>query len=292
MTGLDVEALERHLGRILPLLSLLIPFWLVRTMAGWRDTLAVWPALLVIGGTFAAVQFVWSNFVGFELVDIVSSVASMAAGVIVLRFWKPTEDWRFEHEASAAADRASPIGRRGRARRGPSSPDPGRVARAWMPFVLLTVTVLVWGLPAIKPWGTPAVKDWLDARLSWKPESPRLHLQVAKGEAVTGHPSPTRRTSRRPWWTSFPSPRPGPPSSWRPSSAACSWASRPRRRRVSWPRPSAGWSPRSSPSFACLRWASSPSIPAWTPCSAWRSRGPAAGSTRSSARCWAGWAWP
>ena len=65
------------------MLSVLIPFWLVRTMTGWRDTLAVWIPLLVIGGTFASVQFFWSNFVGFELVDIVASVSSMAAGVLV-----------------------------------------------------------------------------------------------------------------------------------------------------------------------------------------------------------------
>ena len=59
-----------------------------------------------------------------------------------------------------------------------------------MPFALLTITVLVWGIPAIKSWGTPAVKDWLDSRLSWKPEVPWLHLKVAKGEAVTGHHDP------------------------------------------------------------------------------------------------------
>jgi len=56
-----------------------------------------------------------------------------------------------------------------------------------MPFALLTLTVLAWGVPAIKSWGTPAAKDWLDARLSWKPEVPWLHLKVAKGAAVTGH---------------------------------------------------------------------------------------------------------
>ena len=59
-----------------------------------------------------------------------------------------------------------------------------------MPFALLTITVLIWGIPAIKSWGTPAVKDWLDSRLSWKPEVAWLHLKVAKGEAVTGHPEP------------------------------------------------------------------------------------------------------
>jgi len=56
-----------------------------------------------------------------------------------------------------------------------------------MPFALLTLTVLAWGVPAIKSWGTPAAKDWLDARCSWKPEVPWLHLKVAKGAAVTGH---------------------------------------------------------------------------------------------------------
>ena len=80
VTGLDVEALSGTSGRILPLLSILIPFWLVRTMTSWRNTLEVWLPLLVIGGTFAVVQFVWSNFVGFELVDIVAAVSSMAGG--------------------------------------------------------------------------------------------------------------------------------------------------------------------------------------------------------------------
>ena len=79
VTDLDVEALSATSGRILPILSLIIPFWLVRAMVGWRETVAVWPALLVVGGSFAAAQFFWSNYVGFELVDIISAVASLAA---------------------------------------------------------------------------------------------------------------------------------------------------------------------------------------------------------------------
>ena len=98
VTGLDVHALSATSGRILPILSLIIPFWLVRSMTGWRQTMAVWPALVVIGGTFAAVQFAWSNFVGFELVDIVSAVASLIAGVALLGVWRPKDEWRFEHD--------------------------------------------------------------------------------------------------------------------------------------------------------------------------------------------------
>jgi lactate permease len=187
VTGLDVAALSATSGRILPLLSLIIPFWLVRTMTTWRETLALWFPLSVIGGTFALVQFLWSNFVGFELVDIVAAVSSMTAGVIVVRFWRPREAWRFDR------DRASDLATCD-IEAGAGEPKveltPTRVAKAWMPFGLLTVAVLIWGIPAIKPWGSPAVKDWLDQRLSWKPTVPWLHLQVAKGEPVTGHATP------------------------------------------------------------------------------------------------------
>jgi lactate permease len=191
VTGLNVEALSATSGRILPLLSVLIPFWLVWTMAGWRDTLGVWIPLFVIGGTFASVQFFWSNFVGFELVDIVASVSSMAAGVLVLHFWKPSLIWRFEHEIGSPIESTTrELDPRASTSEAGTALTARRIVRAWMPFALLTITVLAWGIPAIKSWGTPAVKDWLDSRLSWKPEVPSLHLKVAKGEAVTGHHDP------------------------------------------------------------------------------------------------------
>jgi len=174
VTGLDVEALSATSGRILPPLSLILPFWLVRSMVPWRETLAVWPALLAVGGTFAGVQFAWSNFVGFELVDLASSIASLLAGVVVLRFWRPSVEWRFDHDAEGdLAGRASaPI----------SNPSAATVARAWMPFALLTVTVLVWGLPA--------VKRRMDAATSSKWKVPGLHERIARGPVVTGHAEP------------------------------------------------------------------------------------------------------
>jgi lactate permease len=143
-------------------------------MTGWRETLAVWPALLVIGGTFAGLQVAWSNFVGFELVDLMSAVASMLAGVVVLKLWKPRNEWRFAHDAEVieqveGADPEHHLTRR-------------RIARAWMPFGLLTLTVLAWGVPALK--------TEMDTYTTWKPKIARLHEKIAKGEAVTGHPQP------------------------------------------------------------------------------------------------------
>ncbi len=179
VTDLDVEALSATSGRILPILSLLIPFWLVRAMAGWRDTLAVWPALVVVGGSFAAAQFFWSNYVGFELVDIVSAVASLVAGVVLLRFWRPKFEWRFPHDGDAANMPSDPGHENSGAAGGLTV---GRVARAWMPFILLSLMVLVWG--------TPPVKAWMDAHTSWRPEMAGMHEAIAKGEAVTGHARP------------------------------------------------------------------------------------------------------
>jgi len=185
VTGLDVHALSGTCGRILPILSLVIPFWLVRTMTTWRETLEIWFPLTVIGATFATVQFLWSNYVGFELVDIVSAVSSMVAGVIVIRLRRTRQAWRFKGDIESGA---FPI--RVRSPDRPADPDEltvRRVARAWMPFGLLTASVLIWGIPAIPRWGTPATKDWLDERLSWKPKLLWLHLKIAKGTEATGH---------------------------------------------------------------------------------------------------------
>ena len=187
VTSLDVEALSAMAGRTLPPLSLIIPFWLVRTMVGWRETFAVWPALVVIGGTFAGTQYAWSNFVGVDLVDIVSSVASLLAGVVILAVWKPKQEWRFPHEREADAARAADGG---------STPvaEPltfRRVSRAWMPFALLTVSVLVWGLPPVKAWMDAKTRHQVfgvgpSFALSWKWEVPRLHRGVTTGPEISG----------------------------------------------------------------------------------------------------------
>ena len=177
VTGLDVEALSATSGRILPPIALILPFWLVRSMVPWRATFAVWPALLAVGGTFATTQFLWSNFVGFELVDLASSIASLLAGLVLLRFWKPREEYRFPHdkEVKEAVEEI--------ATHAPLTPLV--VARAWMPFALLTAMVLAWGVPA--------VKTRIDAYTSYKWPIPGLHLQIAKGEAVTGHAVPVAK---------------------------------------------------------------------------------------------------
>jgi lactate permease len=193
VTGLDVDALSATSGRILPFLSFILPAWLVKTMVSWRDTFAVWPALVVVGGVFGGSQFLWSNFVGFELVDIISAVSSLVAGVVLLKVWKPRVEWRFKDDAESPP--SGPLAAASDAEVGHKALTARSVARAWMPFVLLSLTVLVWGIPAVKKWMESPYPfgEGTEVRFTWKPAMPGLHLAVAKGEAVTGHKVPSEK---------------------------------------------------------------------------------------------------
>src|SRR5688500_15027130 len=102
VTGLDLHQLSAMAGRQLPFFSLLIPFWIVWAMAGWRRTLEVWPACLTAGFSFGLVQFLVSNYHGPWVVDIAGGVASILCLILLLRFWRPKSVWRFEQRSPAA----------------------------------------------------------------------------------------------------------------------------------------------------------------------------------------------
>ena len=154
VTGLDLNALSAMVGRQLPLFSLIVPFWLIWAYAGFRGMLEVWPAVLVAGVSFSVPQFLVSNFHGPWLVDIVASVVSMTSLAGFLRVWRPARAW-------AGAGTAGPVVADALAsdpvlpRVTPSTEEgltmhrTGR-AMAYLPWVVLSVLVFVWGLPQIK----------------------------------------------------------------------------------------------------------------------------------------------
>src|SRR3954453_20830244 len=100
VTGIPAQTIGIMAGRQLPFVSVIGPAWLVVTMSGWRGLRSVWPAVLVCGGTFAIVQFAWSNYVGVELVDIAGGLASIGALALFCRVWKPSDHWQ---DAAVAA---------------------------------------------------------------------------------------------------------------------------------------------------------------------------------------------
>src|ERR1700723_1726342 len=114
VTALPESDLNAMIGRILPFTAVLVPFWLVRTMVSWTETFEVLPAILVVGISFAGMQFFWSNYMDSNLVDIAAGVTSMIAIVVFLRFWKPKRIWRFDYDregATASSKIAAPAGK-------------------------------------------------------------------------------------------------------------------------------------------------------------------------------------
>jgi lactate permease len=138
VTGLDLLQLSGMAGRILPFFSVIVPFWLLWTYCGFSGMMEVWPAVLVAGVFFAIPQYFMSNFHGPWLVDVVASVSSMAAVGLLLFLWHPKKIWGFEgYEANRAA-------------RGQHGHSKAEVVRAWVPWVILSVVVFLWGLPSVK----------------------------------------------------------------------------------------------------------------------------------------------
>jgi lactate permease len=188
VTKLPVDTLSAMIGRQLPFFALIVPFWLVWALAGRKATLEVWPAALTVGASFGLVQFLVSNFIGPELVDILASLVSIGSLLLLVRFWQPLSIWRFEHERDddpstvtqrpegpGAANRRSPTDTPALARQDKR--------RAWVPWVMLGVSVLLWGLPQ--------VKGFLNHIYSASISVPFLDMEVVRVPPVVATPSPT-----------------------------------------------------------------------------------------------------
>jgi lactate permease len=161
VTALPESDLNAMIGRILPITALIVPFWLVKTMVSWRETFEVFPAVLVVGGSFALTQFLWANYVDSNLVDIMGGVISLIVVLAFLRVWKPKKIWRFDYDDTAAEVRtptarvSDDVGGEWSAKQFDGvvqarSYTAGQVLKAWMPFAILSLFVLLWGLPKIK----------------------------------------------------------------------------------------------------------------------------------------------
>jgi lactate permease len=143
VSGLPESDLSAMIGRILPITAVIVPFWLVRAMVSWSETFEVLPAILVVGGSFAATQWFWANHMDSNLVDIAAGVVSLVATMLFLRVWQPKRIWRFEDERQEDAAKAA----RNEVVKHYSG---GQTAKAWLPFAILSVIVLLWGLPTVK----------------------------------------------------------------------------------------------------------------------------------------------
>ncbi len=144
--GYDAMAVSAMVGRQLPFFSLLVPFWLIWAFAGRRAMMQIWPAILVTGASFAIMQFLVSNYIGPELVDVIAAVVSMTCLVGFLKVWQPAEIWTSVslkgHETDGGEGHVAPKVHATHSR--------ADVIRAWTPWAILTVFIFIWGLPPVK----------------------------------------------------------------------------------------------------------------------------------------------
>ncbi len=162
VTGFSEFTLGAQVGRILPFFSVLVPFWLVWAYAGYKGMKEIWPAITVAGVSFAIPQFLISNFHGPWLTDIGAAIISMVCLIAFLKIWQPKKIWGLEGHQEGEQ----------RGARGHHGYSRGEVARAWLPWLVLSICVFCWGTPtgkalmntpektftSMKSWSTPPSK--------------------------------------------------------------------------------------------------------------------------------------
>ena len=136
VSGFSDLHISAIVGRQLPFLSVIVPLWLCVVMCGFKRSMEVLPAIIVSGVCFAGSQFLFSNFHGPTLPDIMSAIIAIIGLVLLLRVWKPARIFRFEGETEAVIQGEAPRF--------------GVVVRAWGPYIILAVMVFFWGLPQFK----------------------------------------------------------------------------------------------------------------------------------------------
>jgi lactate permease len=149
VTGISDVTLGAMVGRQLPFFGFILPFYAIAFYAGWRAMLKIWPMLFVAASSFAVTQFVVSNYGNYRLTDVLSSLVSLIVTVTFLKIWKLPHDPAFALANTTIAVTAK-----------------GSTARGWIPWVLLSVLVIVWTVAKVPTIGAVAVQ--------W----PGLHNQV------------------------------------------------------------------------------------------------------------------
>jgi lactate permease len=139
VTKINDHVLASAVGIDMSILALIIPIFIVIVLAGWKNTLGVLPAALVVGVSYAVTCFLVSHYIGAELPAAMSSFVSIVCLVAFLKFWKPKKIWRFPGDPAVASETAI-------------KHSAAELMKAWSPFVLLLVVMCTWSIPALKLW--------------------------------------------------------------------------------------------------------------------------------------------
>ena len=130
-------AISQMVGRTLPILSVVVPFYLVVLMSGFKRSIEVLPAILVSGISFAFFQWFAANYIGPMLPDVMAGIASILCLMVLLKYWRPKSIWHFSEEPQRTIDLLPKYSL-------------GQIFRAWSPFIIMTIFIIAWGLEPVK----------------------------------------------------------------------------------------------------------------------------------------------
>jgi lactate permease len=137
VTSIPEMAISQMLGRTLPILSIMLPFYMIILMSGYKKTIEIFPAILVCGGSYAFFQWFSANYLGPALPDVIAGIGSILSLIIFLKFWKPKNTWRFPDESAPTLNAEIKY-------------STGQIIKAWSPFIILTIMIIAWGMQPIK----------------------------------------------------------------------------------------------------------------------------------------------
>ena len=166
-TGLSVMGLSAFAGRLCAPISLILPCYLMLTLGGFKALRGVLPAAAVCGVVYATVQFLVSNYIGPQLTDILGSMTAMGALLLLLRSWRPKDTVDYRGTVPGASSATAPL-------------NSTEVFMAWLPYLLLVVIIILWGIPGINSWlGQAAIP------IQW----PQLHNLIQRTPPVVAKAS-------------------------------------------------------------------------------------------------------
>ena len=146
VTNIDGTVMTRTIGSDMAILALVVPFLVLVVISGFKRTIEVWPAALVVGLSYAVACFAVSDYLGVELPAIISSFVSMVCLIVFLKFWRPKQIWQFAYDSDNTTQAKTSYTR-------------GRVLTAWSPYVVL--------MSIMSFWGTPAFTRFVQNKLHW-----------------------------------------------------------------------------------------------------------------------------
>jgi len=143
VTDLPAATLAAMIGRQLPVMAMILPFYVMVIFGGWRSIRVLWPVLLVAGGSFGAAQFLVSNFINYTLTDVLSALVSLIATLLFVRVWRhiPDPAYRIEDTQPRRDSAVANI----------------PAWQGWVPWVIVSATMILWTSLKLPAWGQQSV---------------------------------------------------------------------------------------------------------------------------------------